>query len=178
MAQQDILRKYLDILNDPAPAESKEELLALEELSAPSENPVGDLLEAIAKFKATQPDLAQDNKLDPKTLARIMSLGKINETEMGGAPQPPMSGGAPQPPMSGGAPGAPSTTPAPPMEENLMDTLRKKAALHRGYSHGLMGDSHTHCSHKEGTPEHMHWHHGYSEGLKECNGIWSPVGHM
>jgi ribosome modulation factor len=64
------------------------------------------------------------------------------------------------------------------MSENIMDTLRKKAALHRGYSHGLMGDSHTHCAHKEGTPEHMHWHHGYSEGLKECSGVWKLPGSM
>ena len=162
MAQQDILRKYLDILNDTAPAESKEELLALEELSAPSENPVRDLLEAIAKFKATQPDLTQDSRLDPKTLARIMSLGKVMEDDIGGGMPAPTPDTAPMP-----------ATQAPPaMEENIMDTLRKKAALHRGYAHGLMGDSHTHCSHKEGTPEHMHWHHGYSEGLKECSGVW------
>jgi ribosome modulation factor len=170
MAQQDILRKYLDILNESTPAQAVEELLSLDQVSAPSESPVRDLLEAIAAFKSTQPDLEQDTRLDPKTLARIMSLSKVLENDMGS--MPPMGGGA-------GAGDAMAPMPAPmPMEESIQDTLRKKAALHKGYSHGLMGDSHTHCSHKEGTPEHMHWHHGYSEGLKECSGVWKMPGTM
>jgi ribosome modulation factor len=165
MAQQDILRKYLDILNESTPAEKAEGMIPLDQVSAPSENPVAELLEAVARFKQSQPDLETDTRLDPKTLARIMSLSKVMEDDMGS-----MSG-APMAP-------SPSTPNQMPMEENIMDTLRKKAALHRGYSHGLMGDSHTHCAHKEGTPEHMHWHHGYSEGLKECSGVWKLPGAM
>ena len=168
MAQQEILRKYLDILNESSPASSQEEMLPLNMVSAPSENPVRDLLEAVVKFKATQSDLEQNTRLDPKTLARIMSLSKVMEDDMGN----PMPAPTSTPPT-----GAPTSAPMP-MEENIMDTLRKKAALHRGYSHGLMGDSHTHCAHKEGTPEHMHWHHGYSEGLKECSGVWKMPGTM
>ena len=209
MAQQDILRKYLDILNEadepaqPTPADPAQ-------LDAPStdssktdplETAAGKIINAVKDFQkiivavsgkfpnnAPERRVKSNGMIDPPTLAAIYShggkglsgaseiqkslstpsdadTGAMNEDDMG------MTAPMTAPSPGGTPPNAPS-----PMAETIQDTLRRKAALHEGYSCGLMAESHHNCTHPEGSHEHLHYMHGYSKGLAECTGVWGMKG--
>jgi hypothetical protein len=145
------------------------------------------------KFPQNAPErrIQTNGMIDPPTLAAIYSHGgrglsgaadlqkslstpsdadssAMNEDDMG------MGGSNPMPAPTQSPGGTPSTSA--PMTETIQDTLRRKAALHEGYACGLMAESHHSCTHPEGSHEHLHYMHGYSKGLAECTGVWSPRG--
>lgn len=168
MATQDILRKYLDILNE-SEAPKVEQIADPEELvysETAQGGSVAQIIEAVKAFQRTV-KLPESGSLDPKTLAAIMShSARLAEDDM---PTPMPTSTAPTAPVN--------PTTAPPMEEGtIQDTLRRKAALHEGYAHGLLANSHHECSHPEGSHEHLHFMHGYSKGLAECTGVWGRKG--
>jgi hypothetical protein len=212
MAQQDILRKYLDILNEaevpakstPADPAQLDAPPADSSKSDPIETAAGKIINAVkdfqklissvaSKFPQNAPErrVQTNGMIDPPTLAAIYSHGgkgltgsaelqkslrtpsdsdstAMNENDMGTMDQAPMGG------AGAGDYQAPMTTA--PMSETIQDTLRRKAALHEGYACGLMAESHHSCTHPEGSHEHLHYMHGYSKGLAECTGVWSPKG--
>ena len=196
MAQQDILRRYLDILTEAdssqqgtadkvaTPAPSNEPTTGPGTQIAPpsGSGSIQDVIKAVTAFQKTV-GLNPDGILGPKTLAAILSqsgrLGKaeLEKLKQASAPTDDASQLAeeqmPMTPPMASMQDTSSTAPA--MGETIQDTLRKKSALHHGYSEGLMARSHHGCVHESGGGEHTHWMHGYSAGLKECEGAWGGM---
>jgi hypothetical protein len=214
--QQDILRRYLDILKEAdasAPQSTQPtdpqqlDTPATDNASAkmdPIETAAGKVISAVkdfqkiissvsGKFPQNAPErrIQTNGMIDPPTLAAIYShggrgiagaadlqkslstpsdadAGAMNEDDMGSTAPNPMTAPTQSP---GGTPPASA-----PMTETIQDTLRRKAALHEGYSCGLMAESHHNCTHPEGSHEHLHYMHGYGKGLAECSGVWGMKG--
>jgi hypothetical protein len=171
MSNNTILRKYLDILNESETPKAEVKITDPEQIvyaETAQGGSVAKIIESVKAFQRTV-KLPETGALDPKTLAAIMShSSRLAEDNMGNAPA--------QPAFTPEAPTAPAPTAPAPMAETIQDTLRRKAALHEGYSCGLMAESHHKCVHPEGSHEHLHWHHGYSKGLAECSGVWGMKG--
>jgi hypothetical protein len=168
MSTNDILRKYLDILNEAPEAPADITASPSDQISyAP---PVGNgsikkVIEAVKEFQASI-GKEPTGIIDPPTLAELLSQsGTMAKDEMEklktGQEQPDtQASDAPIAESMGGG--------------NKRDMLADKAALHMGYAHGLMGGSHD-CSHPVGSSSHSHYCHGHNEGLKECGMMPSPT---
>jgi hypothetical protein len=190
MAQQEILRRYLDILKEEvAPASAQP---SNGDSSAPKDpavimppkdgqGSIQAVIKAVKDYQTTK-GLVADGVLGPKTLAAILSdsgtmgaeqLKKL-KTSDSDASMVKEDDTMSNPTMTAPTMTAPAMTA--PMSETIQDTLRRKAALHEGYACGLMAESHHSCTHPEGSHEHLHYMHGYSKGLAECTGVWSPRG--
>lgn len=200
----DVLRKYLDILNEaeaakPAdPAQLDTPPADAQSSGDPLETSAGKIIAAVkeyqklimsvaGKFPPNAPErkVKVNGMIDPATLVAIYSHGgkglagaekTVHDLSTATDSKAPVSEDADM--MSSTPAPMPTTMPtsAPPMTETIQDTLRRKAALHEGYSCGLMAESHHKCVHPEGSHEHLHWHHGYSKGLAECTGVWGMKG--
>jgi hypothetical protein len=195
----DVLRKYLDILNeaeaakpaDPAqldtpPADSQSSGDPLEMTAQKIITAVKEYQKLIMSVAGKFPPNAPERKvkvtgmIDPATLVAIYShggkgLAGADKTVQDLSTPSDAKAAVTEDEMMGGAMPAPAPS-APPMTETIQDTIRRKAALHEGYACGLMAESHHKCVHPEGSHEHLHWHHGYSKGLAECSGVWRPKG--
>ena len=172
MSSNDILRKYLDILNEAADQAAAEPVAGDGAMPAPQEQityapvqgegSIKEVIEAVKKFQGTV-GLEETGVIDPKTLAEILSQsGQMGKDEMAK--------------LSAGVEAGQTTAP---VAEGLEgrgkhDMLADKAALHMGYAHGLMGEGHQ-CAHPVGSSAHSHYSHGHQEGLKECGVISSPM---
>lgn len=165
MSTNDILRKYLDILNEdeatatagatPAPAQAGPtgEVPTIAPLQG--KGSIKKVIEAVKEFQS-EVGIEANGVITPRTLAEILSqsgtLGKEEQAKL-------QAGADAQPtaePVSEGVEG-----------RGKHDMLTDKAALHLGYAHGLMGEEHS-CSHPVGSSAHSHYAHGHQEGLKEC----------
>lgn len=204
-SSNDVLRKYLDILNeaDTAKPADPAQLDTPPADSAPGADPLeataGKIISAVkeyqklimsvaGKFPANAPErkVKVTGMIDPATLVAIYSHGgkglagaekTVSDLSTPTDSKAPVSEDYSAPDVGSSAmPAATAPTAPAPMAETIQDTLRRKAALHEGYSCGLMAESHHKCVHPEGSHEHLHWHHGYSKGLAECTGVWSPKG--
>lgn len=165
MSTNDILRKYLDILNEDdatAPADAT----AIPAQAGPTgevptiapvqgKGSIKKVIEAVKEFQE-EVGITPDGVITPRTLAEILSqsgtLGKEEEAKLRAGAE--ASGTAE--PVSEGVEG-----------RGKHDMLTDKASLHLGYAHGLMGEEHS-CIHPVGSSAHSHYAHGHQEGLKEC----------
>lgn len=165
MSTNDILRKYLDILN-----ESDATTAAAPVTDNPADQityapPTGKgsikkVIEAVKEFQE-EVGIAPDGVITPRTLAEILSQsGAMGKEEM-----EKLKAGTEQ------QPAATEQEPAVVAEgiegRGKHDMLSDKAALHLGFAHGLMGEAHQ-CAHPVGSSAHSHYAHGHQEGLKEC----------
>jgi hypothetical protein len=162
MSTNDILRKYLDILNesDAAPAVAPVTDNPADQITyaPPAGNgSIKKVIEAVKEFQE-EVGIAPDGVITPRTLAEILSqsgaMGKEEMEKLKAAP-------AEQDPavVAEGIEG-----------RGKHDMLADKAALHLGFAHGLMGEAHQ-CAHPVGSSAHSHYAHGHQEGLKECGAI-------
>lgn len=159
MSTNDILRRYLDILNEdeqPTPAmPSPDGQVTYAPQSGTGS--ISDVMEAVKAFQKSV-GLEETGLLDPKTLAEILAqsgrLGKEEAAKLNAGAQ----SAEPKPEEMAEGMGTGSSK---------QDQLHDKAALHLGYAHGLLGGEHQ-CSHGVGTSGHSHYCHGHNEGLKEC----------
>lgn len=166
MSTNDILRKYLDILNESeaAPATAPTDNPADQITYAP-ETGKGSIKEVIEAVKDFQSSIGKDPTgiIDPSTLAEILSQsGTMAKDEMAKFQTEPAAADSAAP-IAEGMNGV-----------NKQDMLADKAALHMGYAHGLMGSC-PECEHPVGSSAHSHYKHGQTEGLKECGMLSSPM---
>ena len=173
MSTQDILRKYLDMLNE-APDADPTDVTATpsDQITYAPESGKGSIKSVIEAVKDFQTSIGKEPTgiIDPSTLAEILSQsGTMAKDEMAKLQAEPAAGAS-----------EPSAEPAPIAEgmdghgTSKNDMLADKAALHLGYAHGLMGNGHE-CSHPVGSSCHSHYAHGHNEGLKECGMVRSPA---
>jgi len=178
MSQKDILRKYLDILNEDetAPTASAEPTSASKgempgadkiQIAPPKgQGSINEVMTAVKNFQEAS-GIKPTGLLDPKTLAEILSQsGRMGKEEA----EKLQSGQAQQKQGS-------EVTESTELAENIEagdrhQVLLNKAALHEGYSQGLRGHE-CMCPHSVGTSEHSYHSHGHGLGLKECGGIWT-----
>ena len=172
MSQKDILRKYLDILNedDSAPTEPTKtagDMPSADKIQiAPpkGQGSINEVMTAVKNFQEAS-GMQATGLLDPKTLAEILSQsGRMGKEEMAKLQAGQEETGA-------------EVTESAGISENIEagdrhQVLLNKAALHEGYSQGLRGHEMM-CPHSVGTGEHSYHAHGHGLGLKECGGIWS-----
>lgn len=171
MSTNDILRKYLDILNEddgsvaqPAAGDGAMPDPAAHVTYAPQQGAgsIKEVIEAVKNFQGAV-GLEETGVIDPKTLAEILSQsGQMGKEEVQK--------------LTAGHDEAQTTAPVAEGIEGRgkHDMLADKAALHLGYAHGLMGEAHQ-CAHPVGTSSHSHYAHGHQEGLKECGVLSSPM---
>ena len=169
MSQKDILRKYLDILNedDSAKTDPVGEMPTADKIQiAPpkGQGSINEVMTAVKNFQQAS-GMEATGLLDPKTLAEILSQsGRMGKEEVAK-----LQAGQEQQ----GAEVTESTEIAENIEAgNRHQVLLDKAALHEGYSQGLRGHE-CMCPHSVGTSEHSYHSHGHGLGLKECGGIWT-----
>ena len=159
MSTNDILRKYLDILNEDGAAQPA----AAPVTDSPSDQityapPQGKgsikkVIEAVKEFQQ-EVGIEADGVITPRTLAEILSQsGTLGKDELSK--------------LKAGEEASPGVVSEAVEGRSKQDMIADKAALHLGYAHGLMGESHQ-CSHPVGTSAHSHYAHGHQEGLKEC----------
>jgi hypothetical protein len=163
MSTNDILRKYLDILNesDAATAAAPVTDNPSDQITfAPQQGngSIKKVIEAVKEFQEEVGIAPADGVINPRTLAELLSqsgtMGK-EEAEKFKAGAKDQSA-------------ADSEVVAEGIEgRGKHDMLADKAALHLGFAHGLMGEGHQ-CPHGVGTSAHSHYCHGHQEGLKEC----------
>lgn len=174
MSTNDILRKYLDILNEgevapAAPAATTEPVTdnpsdQITYAPATGKGSIKKVIEAVKEFQQ-EVGISPDGVINPQTLAEILSQsGTLGKDEMaklkaGVEQQPDAEAGVVAEGLEG---------------RGKHDMLTDKAALHMGYAHGLMGETHQ-CVHPVGSSAHSHYAHGHQEGLKECGAIGSPM---
>ena len=173
MSQKDILRKYLDILNEDntatsGPTASTSEMPTADKIQiAPpkGQGSINEVMTAVKNFQEAS-GMQPTGLLDPKTLAEILSQsGRMGQEEIAK-----LQAGQEQ---SQGAEVTESTDLAENIEAgDRHQVLLNKAALHEGYSQGLRGHEMM-CPHAVGTGEHSYHAHGHGLGLKECGGIWT-----
>jgi len=170
MSQKDILRKYLDMLNedDSTPTEpSASEMPTSDKIQIAPPKGQGSITEVMTAVKNFQEasGMQATGLLDPKTLAEILSQsGRMGKEEMAKLQAGQEQQGAEVNESFG-------------ISENIEagdrhQVLLNKAALHEGYSQGLRGHE-CMCPHSVGTGEHSYHLHGHGLGLKECGGIWT-----
>lgn len=182
MSQKDILRKYLDILNEDEtapvelPADPKTptaDMPSADKIQIAPPKGQGSINEVMAAVKNFQEasGMQPTGLLDPKTLAEILSQsGRMGKDEAAK-----LQAGQAQ---SQGAEVNESAELAENIEAgNRHQVLLNKAALHEGYSQGLRGHE-CMCPHSVGTSEHSYHSHGHGLGLKECGGIWTKTNTM
>jgi len=158
MSTNDILRKYLDILNesDAAPAAAPVTDNPSDQITYAPPTGKGSIKKVIEAVKEFQQEVGieADGVITPRTLAEILSQsGSMGKEEMEKLQ-------------------APAEQDTEVVAEGIEgrgkhDMLADKAALHLGFAHGLMGEAHQ-CAHPVGTSAHSHYAHGHQEGLKEC----------
>lgn len=162
MSTNDILRKYLDILNE-GPETPADDITAnpADQITYAPQTGKGSIKKVIEAVKEFQTSVGKEPTgiIDPATLAEILSQsGTMAKDEMAKL-------------QAGQDTSAPADTTAPIAEgmngTSKQDMAADKAALHMGYAHGLMGSGHD-CSHPVGSSAHSHYCHGHNEGLKEC----------
>jgi hypothetical protein len=160
MSTNDILRKYLDILNesDAAPATAPVTDNPSDQITFAPPQGKGSIKKVIEAVKEFQEEvgITPDGEINPRTLAELLSqsgtLSKEDEAKFkAGSEQP-----ADSEVVAEGTEG-----------RGKHDMLSDKAALHLGFAHGLMGEGHQ-CPHGVGTSAHSHYCHGHQEGVKEC----------
>jgi hypothetical protein len=167
MSTNDILRKYLDILNesDAAPATAPVTDNPADQITyAPvqGKGSIKKVIEAVKEFQE-EVGITPDGVISPRTLAEILSQsGSMGKEEM----EKLKAGAAEQPAATADSEVVAEGTEG----RGKHDMLSDKAALHLGYAHGLMGEGHQ-CAHPVGTSAHSHYAHGHQEGLKECGGM-------
>jgi hypothetical protein len=169
MSTNDILRKYLDILNEAPEAQADITANPADQITYAPQAGKGSIKEVIEAVKDFQTSIGKEptGVIDPATLAEILSQsGTLAKDEMEklkagqDTSQEPADATAP---IAEGMNGV-----------NKQDMMSDKAALHMGYAHGLMGGGHD-CSHPVGSSSHSHYCHGHNEGLKECGMVPSPI---
>ena len=170
MSTQDILRRYLDILNegDEKPTTDKPASAETSDIADPSQityappkgkGSIKSVIQAVRDFQESV-KLPVTGLIDPKTLAEILSQsGTMGQDEI-------------EKLQAGEAEKSDVVAESAAMGSSKQDQLMEKAALHLGYAHGLMGHDHQ-CPHAVGTSAHSHYAHGHQLGLKECGGAWS-----
>ena len=172
MSTNDILRKYLDMLNE-GPEDTPADITAnpADQITYAPQSGKGSIKEVIEAVKDFQTSIGKEPTgiIDPATLAEILSqsgtMAKDEMAKLQAGQDAPKS----QEPTDATAPIAEGMNGV-----NKQDMLADKAALHMGYAHGLMGGSHE-CSHPVGSSSHSHYCHGHNEGLKECGMVPSPM---
>ena len=171
----DILRKYLDILEAEAPMADANAMPSADKIQiAPpkGQGSINEVMTAVKNFQEAA-GMKPTGLLDPKTLAEILSQsGRMGKDEVAK-----LQAGSEQ-----GQEPAPTNESVGTLAENIEagdrhQVLLNKAALHEGYSQGLRGHD-CMCPHSVGTSEHSYHLHGHGLGLKECGGIWTKPGHM
>ena len=165
MSTNDILRKYLDILDEAPEATADITANPADQITYAPQTGKGSIKDVIEAVKDFQASIGKEPTgiIDPATLAEILSQsGTMAKDEMAK--------------LKAGSEPADATAPiAEGMNGlNKQDMIADKAALHMGYAHGLMGSSHD-CSHPVGSSSHSHYCHGHNEGLKECGMVPSPM---
>lgn len=168
MSTNDILRKYLDILNEAPEAPADITANPADQITYAPQTGKGSIKKVIEAVKEFQQEVGKESTgiIDPATLAEILSQsGTLAKDEMAklkaGSEQPDtQSSDAPIAEGMGGG--------------NKRDMLVDKAALHMGYAHGLMGVC-PDCEHPVGSSAHSHFMHGQKEGLAECGMISKPT---
>lgn len=172
MSTNDILRKYLDILNEdeapaattPTPDAPSGEVPTIAPLQG--KGSIKKVIEAVKEFQQEVGIEPADGVINPQTLASILSqsgaLGKEDMAKLKAGHE--QSAETETDPVTEGAG----------QGSSKHDQLTDKAALHLGYAHGLQGHEHQ-CPHGVGTSAHSHYSHGFNEGLKECGmgKIWT-----
>lgn len=171
MSSNDILRKYLDILNEGAEATAEpvagdgampEPQSQITYAPVQGEGSIKAVIEAVKNFQGAV-GLEETGVIDPKTLAEILSQsGQLGKSEVQKLQAGHEESQATQP-VAEGLEG-----------RGKHDMLADKAALHLGYAHGLMGEAHQ-CVHPVGSSAHSHYAHGHQEGLKECGVLGSNM---
>jgi hypothetical protein len=173
MSTNDILRKYLDILNEdevpatttptaPAPTGEVPTIAPME-----GKGSIKKVIESVKEFQQEVGIEPADGVINPRTLAEILSqsgtLGKDEVAKLKAGAEQQSTEKETDPVTEGAGHGS-----------SKHDQLTDKAALHLGYSHGLQGHEHQ-CPHGVGTSAHSHYSHGFNEGLKECGmgKIWT-----
>jgi hypothetical protein len=165
MSTNDILRKYLDMLNEGPEAQADITANPADQITYAPQSGKGSIKEVIEAVKDFQTSIGKEPTgiIDPATLAEILSQsGTMAKDEMAKLQPAPTSTDSADP-IAEGMNGL-----------NKQDMMADKAALHMGYAHGLMGSSHD-CSHPVGSSSHSHYCHGHNEGLKECGMLSSPM---
>ena len=174
MSQKDILRKYLDILNEDEtstaePTASASEMPTADKIQiAPpkGQGSINEVMTAVKNFQEAS-GMQATGLLDPKTLAEILSQsGRMGREEVAKL-------------QAGQEEQNAEVTESTELAENIEagdrhQVLLNKAALHEGYSQGLRGHEMM-CPHAVGTGEHSYHAHGHGLGLKECGGIWTKT---
>ena len=171
MSTNDILRKYLDILNEATEAPAEITANPSDQITYAPQAGKGSIKEVIEAVKDFQSSIGKEPTgiIDPATLAEILSQsGTMAKDEMAKLQAGQDTSKAPEPtdsnePIAEGINGT-----------SKQDMVADKAALHMGYAHGLMGGSHD-CSHPVGSSAHSHYCHGHNEGLKECGMVPGAV---
>jgi hypothetical protein len=160
MSTNDILRKYLDILNESevAPAPVTDNPSDQITYAPPTgKGSIKKVIEAVKEFQE-EVGITPDGVISPRTLAEILSQsGAMGKEEI-----EKLKAGAEQSSSQNAEVVAEGTE-----GRGKHDMLADKAALHLGFAHGLMGEGHQ-CPHGVGTSAHSHYCHGHQEGLKEC----------
>jgi len=169
MSQKDILREYLDMLNEDetAPKASADEMPTSDKIQIAPPKGQGSINEVITAVKNFQQASGMEptGRLDPKTLAELLSQsGRMGQEEMEKLQAGQEQSGA-------------EVTESAGISENIEagdrhQVLLNKAALHEGYASGLRGHE-SMCPHSVGTSEHSYHLHGHGLGTKECGGIWT-----
>ena len=173
MSQKDILRKYLDILNedDSAKTDPVGEMPTADKIQiAPpkGQGSINEVMTAVKNFQQAS-GMEATGLLDPKTLAEILSQsGRMGKEEVAKLQTGQEQQGA-------------EVTESASISENIEagdrhQVLLNKAALHEGYACGLRGHE-AMCPHSVGTSEHSYHLHGHGLGTKECGGIWTKSHH-
>lgn len=171
----DILRKYLDILEADAPTADANAMPSADKIQIAPPKGQGSINEVMAAVKSFQEasGMKPTGLLDPKTLAEILSQsGRMGKEEVAK-----LQAGSEQ-----GQEPVPTNESAGALAEDIEagdrhQVLLNKAALHEGYSQGLRGHE-VMCPHSVGTSEHSYHLHGHGLGLKESGGLWTKPGHM
>jgi hypothetical protein len=171
MSQKDILRRYLDILNEddssPSGSSTTGEMPTADKIQIAPPKGQGSINEVITAVKNFQEASGMEptGRLDPKTLAELLSQsGRMGQEEMAKLQAGQEQQGSEVNESTG-------------ISENIevgdrQQVLLHKAALHEGYSQGLRGHE-CMCPHSVGTGEHSYHLHGHGLGLKECGGIFT-----
>ena len=160
MSTNDILRKYLDILNESEVAQAPVTDNPSDQITYAPPTGKGSIKKVIEAVKEFQEEvgITLDGVISPRTLAEILSQsGSMGKEEM-----EKLKAGAEQSASQNAEVVAEGTE-----GRGKHDMLADKAALHLGFAHGLMGEGHQ-CPHGVGTSAHSHYCHGHQEGLKEC----------
>lgn len=177
MSTQDILRKYIDILESETPPATGGQSSGIKppaSIVVPPESGTGSVeavVEALKDYQQAKGIEPADGKPTAPTIAALLSdfnglsSAESKKLQAGENFADKMSSGAET--VAEGMDG---------MGASKQEQLTEKAALHLGYAHGLMGHD-VQCPHNVGTSAHSHYMHGHNLGNKEAGPSWKGGSH-